>query len=387
MLNTKYESWPSFSPQEVEIVGDVLRSNRVNYWTGNKGKDFEKKFAQWCNVEYGIAIANGTLALEVALRALHISPGDEVIVPARTFMATASSVLILGAIPVFADIDPITQNISAKSVAEKITDKTKAVICVHLAGWPCDMDEISLVCNPRGIKIVEDCAQAHGAKYKGRPVGSLSDVAAWSFCQDKIMSTGGEGGMITTNDENIFRFIWEFKDHGKSYDAVFNKKHPLGFRWLHESVGSNYRMTEMQSALGLYQLEKVDLWVKRRRKIANAYRNIIDRYNFITDTLPNTDIYHSYYRYYAFWSHDLVSRDKFIELCLEKEIPIFQGSCSEVYLEKAFDGKKSRPKRPLKEAQKLGQNSLMFLTHPTLTDKSIEEICDNLNQILIQISV
>ncbi|MDA7568190.1 DegT/DnrJ/EryC1/StrS aminotransferase family protein [Emcibacteraceae bacterium] len=386
MLNNKYSPWPSFDEKEIAIVSEVLRSNKVNYWTGTKGKEFEASFAKWCEADYGVAITNGTIALEVALRAVGVEPGDEVIVPPRTFMATASSVMILGAIPKFADIDPISQNICPRSISKNITQKTKAIICVHLAGWPCEMDEIKKICEANEIKIIEDCAQAHGAKYKGRSVGSLGDIAAWSFCQDKIMSTGGEGGMITTNSEDLYKSVWEFKDHGKSYDAVFHQEHPPGFRWLHDSIGSNYRMTEMQAAIGLYQLTKVQEWVERRRVIAKKYSQVINQYEFVRDHSPGNDIYHSYYRYYAFWSHETVTRDDFINLCSQHEIPVFQGSCSEVYLEKAFLNTEAKPQKALKEAQNLGKSSLMFLTHPTLSDNEIDEICINLHQILQQIS-
>ncbi len=382
MLNTKYSPWPNFSETECAIVAEVLRSNKVNYWTGNKGKEFEQKFSQWVGSEYAIGLANGTLALEIALRALGVSVGDEVIIPPRTFMATASAVSIIGAIPIFADIDPFSQNISAGEIAKKITSKTKAVICVHLAGWPCDMDEIIAVCQPHNIKIVEDCAQAHGAQYRGKPVGSFGHIAAWSFCQDKIITTGGEGGMVTTNDLDLYKWMWEFKDHGKSYNSVYNKKHPPGFRWLHDSIGSNYRLTEMQSALGIYQLDQVDDWVDRRREIAAAYRAVIEKYDFIEGHKPDNDIKHAYYRYYAFWEHPKVTRDQFIELCTAKELPIFQGSCSEVYREKAFLNTVSLPKRPLKNAVKVGLESLMFLTHPSLTNDEVQDMCNKLESIL-----
>lgn len=386
MLNTKYAPWPSFTKVESDAVTGVLMSNRVNYWTGAVGKRFEEDFAKWCGVTYAIAIANGTLAIEIALRALGIKEGDEVIVPPRTFMATASSVSILGAVPIFADIDLRTQNISAKSIKENITERTKAVICVHLSGLPCDMDAIKDVCLPHNIKIIEDCAQAHGAKYKGKSVGGLGDIAAWSFCQDKIMTTGGEGGMVTTNDEELFKFMWGFKDHGKSYDTVFNYEHPPGFNFLHESIGSNYRLTEMQSAIGLCQLRKVDQWVERRRELAECYKGVINKYGFAEDYSSNEDYYHAHYRYYAKWNHKDVSRDEFIEICTAKDIPIFQGSCPEVYLEKAFEGTISRPVRPLPNAHQIGKDCFMLLTHPTLTNEDVSEICNNLDQVLQSLS-
>ena len=175
----------------------------MNYWTGQEGREFEREFASFAGTEFAIAVGNGTLALDLALRGFGIGPGDEVIVTPRTFLASATAVINAGAIPVFADVDPDTQNITPDTVAAVITQKTKAVVCVHLAGWPCDMDGMMALAEKRGLFIIEDCAQAHGATYKGRPVGGLGHVGCWSFCQDKIMSTGGEGGMVTCNDLSL----------------------------------------------------------------------------------------------------------------------------------------------------------------------------------------
>ncbi|NTW73026.1 MAG: DegT/DnrJ/EryC1/StrS family aminotransferase, partial [Eubacteriaceae bacterium] len=250
MLNTVFPPWPSFTQEEADAVSRVLLSNKVNYWTGQECREFEKEFASWTGSAYAIALANGTLALEVALKALGICHGDEVVVTPRTFIASASCIVAMGAVPVFADVDRNTQNISADTITKVLTPKTKAVICVHLAGMPCDMDPIMDMAKQYGLYVIEDCAQAHGAKYKGRPVGSIGHIGAWSFCQDKIMTTGGEGGMVTTNDRALWSSMWEYKDHGKSWNAVYEQEHPQGFRWLHESFGSNYRMLEMQAAIG-----------------------------------------------------------------------------------------------------------------------------------------
>ncbi len=377
-----YATWPAYSEEEARIVHDVLLSNRVNYWTGEQGKTFEKAFAEFAGTQFGIAVANGTLALELAMRALNIQVGDEVIVPARTFMATASAVAVLGAVPVFADVDPDTQNICAKSVKQKISAKTKAVICVHLAGIPCDMDALLDIRDACNIALIEDCAQAHGAKYKGRSVGSFGDVAAWSFCQDKIMTTGGEGGMVTTDSEVLFHKMWSFKDHGKSFDTVFNKTHAPGFRWLHESIGSNYRLSEMQAALGNYQLAKVDAWVARRSEIAQAYQAVLSRSSFIRYFSPSPHMQASYYRFYACWQHPSVSRETFLEQCKAQGLPVDQGVCPEVYMEKAFEGSPSRPEVSLPVAKKLGEQSLMFLTHPNLSDDEVSDICKKLSDIL-----
>lgn len=221
-----FAPWPSFSEEEAEAIKDILLSNKVNYWTGDECRIFEKEFAEWSGVKYSIALANGTLALEVALRALDIGPGDEVVVTPRTFIASISCVVNVGATPIFADVDPESGNITAETISKVLTSKTKGIICVHFAGWPCDMNPIMALSSLHNIKVIEDCAQAHGAMYKGRSVGSIGHIGAWSFCQDKIMTTGGEGGMVTTNDEILWRKMWAYKDHGKSYEAVYERDHP-----------------------------------------------------------------------------------------------------------------------------------------------------------------
>ena len=268
MLNTPFSPWPSFTAQEADAVRNVLLSNKVNYWTGTECREFEKEFAAWAGTHHAVALGNGTLALDVALKALGIGPGDEVVVTPRTFIASISCVVNAGATPVFADVEADSGNLSAVTIAKVLTPKTKAIICVHLAGWPCDMDAIMALAETHGLKVIEDCAQAHGAQYKGRSVGSIGHVGAWSFCQDKIMTTGGEGGMVTTNDEVLWRAMWSFKDHGKSYAAVYEREHAPGFRWLHESFGTNWRMLEMQAVIGRIQLQRMAGWTATRTRYA-----------------------------------------------------------------------------------------------------------------------
>ncbi|NLC10461.1 MAG: DegT/DnrJ/EryC1/StrS aminotransferase family protein, partial [Gammaproteobacteria bacterium] len=235
MLNTPFSPWPSFSEEEANAVRDVVLSNKVNYWTGQEGREFEQEFAAWSGTQHAIALMNGTVALDVALQALGVGKGDEVIVTSRTFLASVSSIVNAGAVPVFAEVDVDSQNITAATIAAVLTPRTRAIICVHLAGWPCDMDPIMQLAEQHNLFVIEDCAQAHGATYKGKPVGSIGHVGAWSFCQDKIMTTGGEGGMVTTNDTDLWKTMWALKDHGKSWDAVYEREHAPGFRWLHES--------------------------------------------------------------------------------------------------------------------------------------------------------
>lgn len=383
---TPFAPWPVFAEDEIESVRKVLESGKVNYWTGEEGRLFEKEFAAFAGCRYAIALANGTVALELALFALEIGPGDEVITTCRTFIASASCIVMRGAIPIMADVDPICQNITADTIRPHITPRTKAIISVHLAGWPCDMDPIMALAREHGIKVIEDCAQAHGAVYKGRPVGSLGDVAAFSFCQDKIMTTGGEGGMLTTDDELLWRKAWEFKDHGKSYDAVYNREHPsgFGFRWLHESFGTNWRLTEMQSAIGRVQLRKLPEWIRIRQRHAAILTECFSAIPALRVTSPPAVIGHSYYKYYVFLQPEVLkknwSRDRIMDAVNAEGIPCFSGSCSEIYLEKAFLG--LAPKKVLPSARKLGETCLMFLVHPTLSDEDMADTCRALEKVL-----
>lgn len=396
MLNTQFSPWPSFTQEEADAVSQVLLSNKVNYWTGTECREFEKEFAAWVGTDYAVALANGTLALDVALQAMGIGEGDEVIVTPRSFIASVSTVVNAGAMPVFADIDNNTGNISATTIAPKITDKTKAIICVHLAGWPCDMDEIMALAKQHNLWVIEDCAQAHGAKYKGRPVGSIGHVGAWSFCQDKIMTTGGEGGMVTTNDKALWQKMWEYKDHGKNYDSIYHKQHPPGFRWLHDSFGTNWRMMEMQAVIGRIQLKKMAEWTKIRTQNAKILRDALTQFAGEEQFLRIPDIefhqvmggdsVHAYYKYYVYVRPENlpenINRDSILNALNEKKIPCFSGACSEIYLEKAFDNHPSRPKARLTVAKELGETSLMFLIHPTLTTTEMQTIATTTVDVL-----
>jgi dTDP-4-amino-4,6-dideoxygalactose transaminase len=367
--------WPYFEAEEIEAVERVLRSGKVNYWTGDEGRQFEKEYAEYIGTKHAVAVANGTVGLELALYALGIGHGDEVITTGRTFIASASCVAMRGAKPVIADIDRDSQNITAEAIAAAITPRTKAIIAVHLAGWPCEMDPILDLARSHGLKVIEDCAQANGARYKDRPVGSMGDINSFSFCQDKIITTGGEGGLITTNSEELWERAWSFKDHGKSYDAVYRRQHGPGFRWLHEQFGTNWRLTEMQSAIGRVWLRKLDAQVATRRHHAARLTAAFSEIAGLRTTVPPADIYHSYYKYYAFLRPERLrpgwTRDR-VETTVQAEgVPCFAGSCSEIYLEKAFDG--IRPQDRLPVARELGETSLMFLVHPTLPDQDIDD--------------
>ena len=386
MGNSQFSSWPSFTQAEASAVGAVLLSNKVNYWTGKECQFFEKEFSEWSQTKYCIALANGTLALDLALNAVAVGIGDEVIVTSRTFIASVSSIVNSGAIPIFADVDLSTQNITPNSIRLAITAKTKALVCVHLAGWPCEMAEIMEIAKEFNLFVIEDCAQAHGGKYQGKPLGSIGDIGCWSFCQDKIMTTGGEGGMVATNNELLWRKMWAHKDHGKSYNAVFERQHEEGFRWLHESFGTNWRMTEMQAAIGRIQLTRMLSWHFKRlenaKKVWNAARTCKGlRVPHIPDHIE-----HAAYKCYVFVKLEYLNkgwtRDKIIININALGVPCFAGSCSEVYLEKAFDNTGLRPNQRLPNAKELGETSLMFLVHPTLTEEEVQLMCDVLESVM-----
>ena len=389
MLNTAFEPWPSFTQEEADAVSQVLLSNKVNYWTGQECREFEKEFAQFAGTQYAVALANGTVALDVALKALGIGAGDDVIVTSRTFLASASSIVTAGANPIFADVEMDSQNISRRTIEAVLTPNTKAIICVHLAGWMCDMDPIMQLAEEKGLYVIEDCAQAHGAKYKGKSAGSIGHIGAWSFCQDKIMTTGGEGGMVTTNDENLWKKMWSYKDHGKNFDSIYNKQHPPGFRWLHDSFGTNWRMMEMQAVIGRIQLKKMSEWtVQRNANMEKIFAAFADS-PYFTVHRPSDDYVHAAYKCYVQVNTDALpegwSRDRIMNEINAEGVPCFSGSCSEVYLEHAFDDTPWRPKERLKNAQKLGETSLMFLVHPTLTENNIQTTKDVIQQVISRI--
>jgi len=370
-----FPPWPRFDLEEIEAAAEVLRSGRVNYWSGGEGRLFEEEFAEFAGCRHGVAVANGTLALELALRALEIGPGDDVVVTCRSFMASASCCVACGARPVFADVDADSQNVTAETIREALTPQTRAIVAVHLAGWPCDMDPIMELAARRGLVVIEDCAQAHGASYRGRPVGSLGHAAAFSFCQDKILTTGGEGGMLTTNDEAVWERAWSFKDHGKSWHAVHRPDPNAVFRWLHESFGSNGRMTEMQAAIGRVLLAKLPGWIDARRRRAALLHQHLAELPAIRLAIPPVYVKHSYYKYYAFLRPERLrpgwNRDRVVRALQAEGIPCGSGSCPELYRERAFRGHPSHPGRRLPVAKLLGETSLMFLVHPTLAEDDI----------------
>ena len=385
MRTREFAPWPSLSEDEIEAASAVLRSGRLNYWTGSEGRKFETEFAAFAGCDHAVAVANGSVALELALYTLGIGAGDEVIVPSRTFVASASCVVMRGARPVFADVDPVSQTLTADTIRDVLSPKTRAIIAVHLAGWPCDMDPIIGLAREHRLKVIEDCAQAHGATYRGRPVGSLGDAAAFSFCQDKIMSTGGEGGMLTTNDYQLWQRAWSFKDHGKAYDTAHLQHTSPAFRWLHESFGTNWRLTEMQAAIGRSLLAKLPSQLQRRRRNARMLNTGFSALPALRITPPPEEIGHAYYKYYVFLRPESLregwSRDRLLQAIVAEGIPCFMGSCSEVYLEKAFS-ENMRPVCRAQVARQLGETSLMFLVHPTLSEQDMMDTVRGVQKLL-----
>ncbi len=388
MLETALAPWPSFTQDEADKVANVLLSNKVNYWTGREARSFELEMASFYDANYAIALANGTLALELALISLGVGPGDEVIVTPRTFIASVSSIVSVGATPVFVDIERNSGNISVETISPALSKKTKAVICVHIAGWPCEMDGIMKLADQHGFYVIEDCAQAHGSSYKGRRLGSIGHVSAFSFCQDKIMTTGGEGGMFICNDEALWRKAWSYKDHGKSWAAVYEQDHGGGYRWLHESFGTNWRMTEMQACLGRHQLAFLDEWSQVRKANAQMYNKAASVSAAITVPQVPEHIDYVPYKHYMYVRSEYLksgwSRDRLITVLNDRGVPCFSGTCSEVYLEKAFDGTGWRPDMPLPIASELGETSLCFLVHPTITKMDLEKVCRELASVLLE---
>ena len=364
-----------YDKKQITLVSNILKANKTNYWTGNECKKFEREFSKYHKNKYSIAVANGSVALELSLKSLNLKRNDEVIVTPRSFIASASCVLNLGLKPVFADLD-MNGNLNIKGISEVYTKRVKAIILVHLNGLPCDLDPIVSFSKKKKIFIIEDCSQSHGAKYKGKPVGSFGDVAAWSFCQDKIISTGGEGGMISTNNEKIWKKCWSYKDHGKNYDKVFHKKHKSGFKWLHDQLGSNYRMTEMQAAIGRLQLKELDSQIKKRNLIANTYITKLNYFFkkgvFFKKINLKYNCVHAFYRLNLFIDSKKVNQLKLINELNKNKINALVGACPEIYREKIFKKLKFYPKKRLPMAKLLGKTSIAFKIDPYVSLNTVK---------------
>lgn len=377
------EVWPKFNQNMINSVVKVLESGKVNQWTNNIVKEFEIKFAEYFNCKYAISVFNGTVALELCIKTLGLKEGDEIIVSSRTFLASATCAAWYGITPVFVDVDENSQNITLENIKKAISLKTKAVILVHLAGWPCDLEEICNYCRNNNIYIIEDCAQSHGSKYNGKYAGTYGDINAWSFCQDKIITTGGEGGIVTTNCPYLYKKAWSLKDHGKGYDECFNKEHPPGFRWLHENIGTNWRMLPIQAAIGIEALKELDNWVLHRRKISQIYNDNLKNIDGIRLTIPSNNVYHAYYKYYFFINPEKfkITRDEILELINKEGVFAQIGSCGEVYKEKALE--KYAPEKDLLVAKRLFETSILLKCDPLISEEYANESILKIKNILI----
>jgi dTDP-4-amino-4,6-dideoxygalactose transaminase len=382
--------WPYFEDDEIAKVVEVLKAGEINQWTGPHVKAFEQAYAAHLGRRHAVALANGTLALDLALRVLHLEPGAEVIVTPRSFVASASCVPLAGCVPVFADVDADTQNLSAATIEAAITPKTRAVIVVHLAGYPADMAPIMALARRHGLKVIEDCAQAHGALIDGKPVGTFGDIAAFSFCQDKILTTGGEGGLIALDDEAMWREAWSFKDHGKSYRAVFETEHPPGFRWLHEDFGTNWRMLSIQAVMGSHQLARLERTNEVRAANAQVLIDASAAIPALRTPLPPPGVRHAWYRFYTFVRPDHLkpgwTRDRIMTAIAAEGVPCFSGSCGEMYLEKAFQDAGYGPKDRLPVARLLGETSLAFLVDPAQDLAAMRRVADALTRVMAEAS-
>jgi dTDP-4-amino-4,6-dideoxygalactose transaminase len=371
-----FAPWPHFAEDEIDAVSAVLRSGKINYWTGEHGRAFEREYARATGRRHGIALANGTLALELALQAFGIGAGDEVITASRTYVASASCAVTCGAVPVVADVDADSQCVTAATLRAVLSPRTRAIVVVHLAGWPCPMDEIMALAAEHSLIVVEDCAQAHGATWHGRPVGAFGHAAAFSFCQDKIITTGGEGGMLVLDDEAAWQRAWAYKDIGRSFDAVYHRQHAPGFRWLTESFGTNWRLTELQSALGRLQLAKLPGWTEARRHNAGVLARGFAEIPALRVPVPPSHVGHAYYKFYAFVRPESLaagwSRDRIMAELNERGVGCTVGSCSEIYREKACTDRGWGPAQRLATAQELGETSLCFMVHPTLAPVTLD---------------
>jgi dTDP-4-amino-4,6-dideoxygalactose transaminase len=388
LLNTAFSPWPSYTDEEAEAVARVLKSNRVNYWTGEECRAFEREFADWVGTSHAVAVANGTLAIDVAWPVLGIGAGDEVICTPRSYQASASSIAMAGARPVFADVDLDSQNITPRSVEPLIGPKTRAIMCVHLAGWPCDMAGFGELAERHGLRLIEDCAQAHGAAIAGRSVGSFGDLAAWSFCQDKIITTGGEGGMVTMSDEALWKAVWSYKDHGKSWEAVYEREHPPGFRWQHEGWGSNWRLTEMQAVIGRIQLARMPEWHAARARNASRLLDEFEKLDGLRCPRPPAGIEHAWYKLFVFVRPERLAggwtRDRIMNAITAAGVPCYTGGSPEIYREKVFVDAGLAPPQRLPNAAALGETSLMFLVHPTLAENEIGRTIEVVAEVMRQ---
>ena len=389
-MKNKY-IWPIVSSREINVINKVLKSNKLNYWSGHRCQEFESKFAKYFQIKHAISLANGSVALDIAIKCLGLKKNSEVIVTPRSYISSVTSVLNNNLKPVFVDIDLNSQNIESEHIEKKITKNTKAILLVHLGGMPCNIHKIISLAKKHKLKIIEDCSQAHGAKINNRYVGSFGDLAVWSLCNDKILNTIGEGGVIATNNFNYFKKLWGFKDCGKNYTKLLNRKKQFKFRWVHDYEGTNLRMTEIQAAVGIYQLTKLKEWVKKRNLNANKINNVCKNFKSVIIQKVPKNFYHSYYRNYIFLNFKFIKKKWTRELILKYlnkiGIECDVGSCPEIYREKYLKSKKLNFPKRLKNAHFLGRNSISFKVHPDIYKNNFLIKLKKLNNFFTNITI
>jgi dTDP-4-amino-4,6-dideoxygalactose transaminase len=403
--------WPNFDEKAIKSVEEVLRSGKVNYWTGPRGMEFEKKFAEWQGSKYAISVATGTAALHVGMSAMGIGPGHEVIVPSYTFIASSFSVVQAGAIPRFADVNIDDHCISVESAEKLVNERTKAIMPVHLYGNVCDMDKINAFAKKHNLYVIEDNAEAFGGYYKGKKTGTLGDIAACSFCQNKTFTTGGEGGMVTTDNEEFAWASRSFRDHGydvKKRLSLLELEQKLPY--IHNVVGWNYRMTEMQSAIGLAELERMDTWnMPNRRRNAKI---IIDKIKDLPQVLYkpiDTDERQNGWYVMAF-SLDIEKMNcdikQFVDAATAEGAPVWKVFWPQCHTEQAFQKHVAFGNSgfPFKSEEYTNRDSVDYsnvdvpnakwhekhtftcFAFPTFTTENCEEIGDALRKVIIAYS-
>jgi dTDP-4-amino-4,6-dideoxygalactose transaminase len=411
VVTSKKIGWPNFDEKAIAAVEEVLRSGKVNYWTGTKGMLFEKQFAEWQGSKYAVSVATGTAALHVGLSALGIGPGDEVIVPSYTFIASSFSIIQAGAIPRFADVNIDDHCISIESAEKLVNHRTKAIMPVHLYGNVCDMDKINAFASKHKLFVIEDNAEAFGGSFNGRKTGTLGDIAGCSFCQNKTFTTGGEGGMITTDNEEYAWIARSFRDHG--YDvrqrlSLLELEQKLPY--IHNMVGWNYRMTEMQSAIGLAELERMDNW-----NMPTRHRNahiIIDKVKDLPQVLfapVDTEKRRNGWFVMAF-SLDIENMKcdikQFVDAVVEEGAPVWKVFWPQCHTEQAFQqhlafGKSGFPFKSreytdpksvdysnieVPNAKWHEKHTFTCFAFPTYTIENCEQIGDALRKVIIAFS-
>ncbi len=402
VCNEAFPMWPSFSEESIAKVVEPLKSGQVNYWTGSVGTKFEEEWAKWIGAKYAISTSNGTSALHTAVASLGIGPGDEIICPSYSFIASSFCILQAGALPVFADVND-DHTIDPNDIESNITEKTKAIIVVHLYGIIADMDPIMAIARKHNLKVIEDCAQCFGGVYKGKKAGTVGDVGCFSFCQSKHFTTGGEGGMVITDDEDLAWECRSFRDHGYDVKQRLNLLEMEGkLMYIHKRVGFNYRMTEMQSQIGLCELARFDSW-----NLKNRLRNgkmLIEGLKDNPAVLKTP--YDSEERQNAFWWAPFVldidklncTTKEFIKAVEAEGVPVYGVLWPEMYKEKAYVeqngfGSLQYPfKDPnanqidytqvdCKKAQWVGERTMSFFTHPVYEEKHIQMCIDAFKKV------